>query len=54
MVELKNDRIGLSAVNAGMSDEIVEDLLAALFPVDLPLRGSALQIRRTISTVVLA
>jgi hypothetical protein len=54
MIELQNDRIGLTAVNARMGDQIVEYLLTALLPVDLPLSGSALQIRRTIPSVVCA
>jgi hypothetical protein len=54
MIELQNDRINLAAVDAGVGDQIVEDLLAAFFPIGLPLRSRALQIRRTISSVVLA
>jgi len=54
MVEFEDDRIVLAAVNAGMGDEMVEDLLTALFPIDRPLRGSALQIGWTIPPVVFA
>src|SRR5687767_4312847 len=54
MVEFENDRILLAAVNAGMGGQIVEDLLTALLPIDFPMRGRALQIRRTIPSVVFA
>ena len=54
MIELQNDRIGLAAVDARMADQIVEDLLAAFFPIGLSLSGRTLQIRRTIPSVVLA
>jgi hypothetical protein len=53
MIELEDDRICLAAVNARMSDEIVEDVLTARFPIDFPLRRGTLQIRRTIPPIVL-
>jgi hypothetical protein len=52
MIELKDDRLCLAAVNAGVSDEIVEDLLTALFSIGFPLCRGALQIRGTIPPVV--
>jgi LmbE family N-acetylglucosaminyl deacetylase len=42
VIEFKDDRIALAAIDAGMSDEVVVNLLTALLAVDRPLRSGAL------------
>ncbi len=54
MIEFQNDRVRLAAIHARMSDEVIEQLLATRFAVAFPLRGCALQIRRTVASVVFA
>src|SRR2546425_13211407 len=54
VVEVKDNWVRLAAVNAGMLDEIVEDLLTAFLTVELPVSGGALQIRWTVSSVMFA
>jgi hypothetical protein len=54
MVEFKDDRIALAAINTRMTDEVVVDLLPAFLAVELPLRGSSFQIRRPVAPVVFA
>jgi hypothetical protein len=53
MVELKHDRIALTAVDARMSDKVVVDLLPAPLAVELPLCGGACQIRGPVLSIVL-
>ena len=52
MIEFKDDRICLATVDAGMSDEVVENLLTALLAVDLPVSGGALQICWAVPSVM--
>ena len=54
MIEFEDDRIALAAINAWMSNEVVVDLLTALFAVELALFGSALQVIRPVASIVLA
>jgi hypothetical protein len=54
MIEFEDDRIALAAINAGMSREVVVDLLTALLAVELPLFGGALQVSRPVASIVFA
>src|SRR5439155_14895868 len=54
MVEFKDDRIALAAIGAGMSGEVVVNLLTALLAVELPLRSGAFQICRPVPSIVFA
>lgn len=52
MIEVKDDRICLTTVDTRVSDEVVENLLTALLAVDLSVGGGALQICRTVPSVM--
>jgi hypothetical protein len=54
MIEFEDDRIAFAAIDAGMSREVVVDLLTALLAVDLSLCGGALQIIRPVASIVFA
>ena len=46
MIELENDWIAFIAVNAGMTEKVVEELLTTVFAIEFPTRTRSLQVGR--------